>query len=81
MKIVNKHGRWWKGLESEWAVQDGTGNWWLYRNKKNKTSMKMPNKKRSGTRSAMWKPEHYLILALAAALGISLGINVFNLLS
>ena len=40
MKIVNKHGRWWKGLESEWAVQDGTGNWWLYRNKKNKTSMK-----------------------------------------
>ena len=81
MKIVNKHGRWWKGLEEEWAVQDKTGNWWLYRDKKDKTSMKMPSKKRTGTRSMMWKAEHYLILALSTALGISLGINVFNLLS
>lgn len=81
MKIVTKHGKWWKGLESEWAVRDKTGNWWLYRNKKNKASMKMPDKKKVGEQSVKWEGEHYLIIALSVALGISLGVNVFNLLS
>ena len=80
MKILSNKAKWWKGIEKEWACQDKEGNWWIYRNKKDKTSMKMPDKKRMSQRSLVIKPEAYIIIVLSIILGVSLGINLSFLL-
>ena len=74
MKILNEHGRWWKGVEKEWAVEDKDGNWWIYRNK-GKENMKI-ERKRSAQHSLRPPIYFYLSIVLAALLGISLAANV-----
>jgi hypothetical protein len=80
MKILNENARWWKGIEKEWAVQDKSGNWWLYSAKDSNLKMKMPRKKRVGEQSLMLTKEYCIIIALASALGISLALNIITLL-
>tara|TARA_B100000287_G_scaffold435337_2_gene503160 strand:- start:5452 stop:5694 length:243 start_codon:yes stop_codon:yes gene_type:complete len=80
MKILNENGRWWKGVEREWAFQDSKGKWWIYKNKK-KDIDKMVFKKGSKERSAVFSKEYYIILALASALGISVGLNIVAILA
>ena len=80
MRILNKHSYWWKKEEKEWAAQDKSGNWWIYKKSEEPTVMKT-RKKRAGQTSNVWKAEHYVILALASALGISLALNIVAILS
>ena len=79
MRILNEHSYWWKRQEKEWAAQDKSGKWWIYRSKESPT-MKT-KKSRAGQTSNVWKTEHYVILALASALGISLALNIVAILS
>lgn len=79
MKILNKDAYWWKGQEKEWATQDRSGNWWIYRDEK-KGDNEMMFKKRPKERSAILSKEYYIIIALASALGISLGLNIVAIL-
>ena len=81
MKILNEHGRWWKGVEKEWAVQDKSGNCWLYNAKDSNQKMKMPKDKRVGERSVRLTKEHCIIIALSSALGISLALNIITMLA
>ena len=80
MRILNKHSYWWKNEERQWATQDKSGNWWIYRRKEEPTAVKT-KPKRAGQRSNVWEVEHYVILALASALGISLALNIVAILS
>ncbi|MAF43701.1 MAG: hypothetical protein CMI54_05995 [Parcubacteria group bacterium] len=79
MKIVNKHGSWWKNTEKKWAVEDKSGKWWIY--KANDKSTTIKNKKRNGERSARFTREQYIMMALATALGISLALNIVTSIS
>tara|TARA_Y100000588_G_scaffold24072_1_gene24092 strand:- start:8096 stop:8338 length:243 start_codon:yes stop_codon:yes gene_type:complete len=79
MKMLNKDAYWWKGQEKEWAMQDRSGNWWIYKNKK-KDNNEMMFKRRSKEGSAIFSKEYYIIIALASALGISLALNVIAIL-
>jgi len=80
MRILSKDSYWWKKEEKEWAVQDKSGSWWIYK-KGQKPTMKTYDKKRNGQTSNKFTTEHYVILALASALGISLALNVIALTS
>ncbi len=80
MRILNEHSHWWKSEEKEWAMQDGSGHWWIYKKDK-KPAMKTSNKKRNGQTSNRFTTEHYVILALACVLGVSLALNVMTLLA
>ncbi len=80
MRILSKHSHWWKKEEKEWATQDKSGNWWIYKNAKEEPTMKF-KKRGAGERSNTWKTEHYVILALSSALGISVALNVVAILS
>ena len=80
MRILGKDSYWWKKEEKEWATQDNSGNWWIYK-KKQKPTMKTNDPRRKGQTSNRFTTEHYVILALASALGISMALNVVALLS
>ena len=81
MRILNKHSYWWKKEEKEWATQDRSGNWWIYRESKEPASMKTNNKRRKGQTSNRFTAEHYVIFALASALGVSLVLNIVAIFS
>ena len=80
MRILNKDSYWWKKEEKEWAVQDKSGKWWIYKRSQEPT-MKTNNKRRKGQTSNRFTTEHYVILALASALGISLALNIIAITS
>ena len=80
MRILGEDSYWWKKEEKEWATQDKSGNWWIYKESQEPT-MKTNNKRRKGQTSNRFTTEHYVILALASALGISLALNIVALLS
>ena len=80
MKILNEDAYWWKGQEKEWAMQDRSGNWWIYRNEKKDRQM-IPEKTRRKEHSAVYSRDQYIIIALASALGISVGLNVIAILT
>ena len=81
MKILSKYSYWWKKEEKEWATQDKDGNWWVYKNENKSPNMKIINKRRKGQTSNVLKGDHYLIIALASALGVSLALNILSILS
>jgi hypothetical protein len=80
MRILNKYSYWWKKEEKEWAAQDKSGNWWIYKRNR-EPAMKTNNKRRKGQTSNKFRTEHYVILALASALGVSLALNVIAVMS
>jgi hypothetical protein len=79
MRILNKDSYWWKGQEKEWAAQDSSGNWWIYKESQ-KPTMKTNNKRRKGQTSNRFTTEHYVIFVLACVLGISMALNIITLL-
>lgn len=76
--MLNKDSYWWKGQEKEWAAQDKSGNWWVYKEDE-KPVMKI--KKKTGESSSNLSVEHYIMIALASALGVSLALNIVALTS
>jgi len=80
MRILNKDSYWWRGQEKEWAAQDKSGNWWIYK-KTQEPTMKTNDKRRKGQTTNRFTAEHYVIIALASALGVSLALNVIALIS
>ena len=77
MRILGKDSYWWKNEEKEWAMQDQDGDWYVY--KKDKTpTMKT---KRTSQRSLSFGTKDYIIIALGAALGVSLALNIIALIS
>lgn len=81
MRILGNDSYWWKNEEKEWATQDKSGNWWIYKRDQKPTNMKTNDKRRKGQTSNRFKTEHYVILALASALGVSLALNIIALTS
>ena len=80
MRILGEDSYWWKKEEKEWATQDKSGNWWIYKASQ-KPTVKTNNKKRKGQTSNKLTTEQYVIIALASALGVSLALNVAALIS
>ena len=80
MRILDKDSYWWKKEEKEWASQDKSGNWWIYK-KSEEPTMKTYDKKRNGQTSNKFTTEHYVIFVLACVLGVSLAMNVMTLLA
>ena len=80
MRVLNEHSHWWKDEEKEWIAQDKDGIWWIWRKKSKSPNMKIDNR-RSGQRSNILRKEHYIIIVLASALGISVGLNIVAILS
>ena len=80
MRILGEDSYWWKKEEKEWATQDKSGNWWIHKANQEPT-VKTNNKRRKGQTSNRFTTEHYIILALASALGVSLALNVIALIS
>jgi len=78
MKVLNKDSYWWRGQEKEWAAQDQSGNWWIYKEDK-KPTMKIKNKPKES--SNLLTTQQYIIIALSSALGISLALNIIALIS
>ncbi|MAH47180.1 hypothetical protein CMI37_15240 [Candidatus Pacearchaeota archaeon] len=78
MRTLNKDSYWWKGQEKEWAAQDKSGNWWIYKEDK-KPSMKIKKKTKEG--SSRLTTQEYIMVALASALGVSLALNIIALIS
>ena len=76
---IDKNGHWWVREKTDWAAEDKDGQWWILRNKK--PTMKTNDKRRKGQTSNMFTMEHYIIVALASALGISLALNAIALMS
>ena len=81
MRILGEDSYWWKKEEKEWAAQDRSGNWWIYKQEEKQPPVKTYDKKRNGQTSNRFTTEHYIILALASALGISLALNIVALIS
>lgn len=79
MRMLGKDSYWWKNEEKEWAMQDKSGSWWIYKEDQ-KPTMKT-NPKRAGQSSARLTTKEYIIIALTAALGVSLALNVVALIS
>ena len=80
MRILNEHSHWWKGEEKEWITQGKDGIWWIWRKKSKSPNMKIDNG-RSSQRSNILKKEHYIIIILASALGVSMALNIVAILS
>ena len=78
MRILGEDSYWWKGQEKEWAAQDRSGNWWIYKESK-KPTMKIESKTKEG--SSFLTTQQYIIIALSSALGISLALNIIALIS
>lgn len=78
MRTLNKDSYWWKGQEKEWAAQDRSGNWWVYKEDE-KPTMKI--KKKTGESSNLLTTQQYIIIGLSSALGISLALNIIALIS
>jgi len=78
MRMLGKDSYWWKSEEKEWAMQGRDGNWYVYKKDKAPT-VKLKNK-RTGQRSINFGTKEYIIIALGAALGISLALNVVALI-
>ena len=79
MRTLDKNSHWWKSEEKEWVMQDKSGDWWIYKEGQEPT-MKI-NSKRAAQRSTIPTVKEYIIIALSAALGISLALNVVALMS
>lgn len=79
MRILGEDGYWWKNEEKEWAAQDKSGNWWVYKKDK-EPSMRIKTKQKN-QRSLKFTTKEYIIIALGAALGVSLALNVVALIS
>ena len=79
MRTLDKDSYWWKKEEKEWAMQDKSGSWWIYKEDQEPT-MKI-NPKRAAQRSASLTTKEYIIIALGAALGVSLALNIVALIS
>ena len=79
MRILDEDSYWWKSEEKEWAMQDRSGNWWVYK-KNQKPTMKIKTK-RTGQGSFSFSTKEYIIIALSAALGVSLALNIVALMS
>lgn len=79
MKKLDENAKWWKGLETEWAYQDKNGDWWLIKNEKEKIQNNVSNIPAQNIIS-MGKGLKKIIavVAFAALLGISLGLNVIQ---
>jgi hypothetical protein len=78
MRVLNKDSYWWRGQEKEWAMQDQSGNWWIYKKDK-KPTVKI--KKKTKESSNFLTTQQYIIIALSSALGISLALNIIALIS
>jgi len=81
MRILNKDSYWWKGQEKEWAMQDNSGNWWIYKENKKSPLMKTNDKRRNGQTSNRFTAEHYVIFILACVLGVSMVLNIITLIT
>ena len=79
MRTLDKNSHWWKSEEKKWAMQDKSGDWWIY--KKDQAPTMKINPKRAAQRSASLTVKEYIIIALSAALAISLALNVVALIS
>jgi len=79
MRTLDKNSHWWKNEEKKWAMQDKSGDWWIY--KKDQASAMKINPKRAAQRSAGLTTKEYIVIALSAALAISLALNVVALIS
>ena len=79
MRILGKDSYWWKNEEKEWAMQDQDGDWYVY--KKDKTPTMKTKTKRTSQRSLSFGTKDYIIIALGAALGVSLALNIIALIS
>lgn len=78
MRVLGEDSYWWKNEEKEWATQDKSGNWWIYKQEQ-KPTMKIKRKKKEA--STHFTTEQYIIVALASALGVSLALNIIALVS
>ena len=78
MRVLGEDSYWWKNEEKEWAAQDRSGNWWIYKKDK-KPAMKI--KRKTGESSTSLTTQQYIIIALASALGVSLALNIIALIS
>lgn len=79
MRILGEDSYWWKNEEKEWAAQDKSGKWWVY--KKNEEPIMQIKAKPKSQHSLSFSAKEYIIIALGAALGISLALNVVALIS
>ena len=79
MRTLDKHSHWWKKEEKEWATQGRDGNWYIY--KRDKAPAMKIKTKRTSQHSLGFGAKGYLIIALGAALGISLALNIVALIS
>ena len=78
MRILGEDSYWWKNEEKEWAAQDKSGSWWIYK-KDQKPAMKIKRKSKEG--SSRITTEQYIIIALASGLGVSIALNIIALIS
>tara|TARA_R100000808_G_scaffold11976_1_gene30273 strand:- start:6988 stop:7314 length:327 start_codon:yes stop_codon:yes gene_type:complete len=81
MRKLDKNSKWWTGLEDEWACQDKNGEWWLFKNKKEKRENKMSNLPAKNI-LAMGEGVKKLLISVTVAmlLGMSLGLNIVQYL-
>ena len=79
MRTLGKDSYWWKKEEKEWAMQDRSGSWWIYKEDQEPTMKTKP--KRAAQRSTSLTTKEYIIIALGAALGVSLALNIVALIS
>ena len=78
IRILGEDSYWWKGQEKEWAAQDRSGNWWIYKQEQ-KPTVKIQKKTKEA--SASLTTQQYIMIALASALGVSLALNIVALIS
>ena len=79
MRTLDKDSYWWKKEEKEWAMQGRDGNWYVF--KKDKAPAMKTKTKQTNQRSLRFSTKEYIIIALGAALGVSLALNIVALIS
>ena len=72
---IDKDAHWWVKEKTDWAVEDKSGNWWIYR-RKNPIMKTQISPKRKASGSNRFSLKDYMILMLSTLLGITLGFLV-----
>jgi len=82
LAILDENAHWWKNDPEikQWAIEDKDGAWWLvggseFPEKRLDKNVKLKSK-RAGQRSLPASLDYMLLILLAAALGISLALNI-----
>lgn len=79
--IYDENSKWWTSEKNlDWAVQDKKGDWWLVAGSEFEEKKIEKNKNKNKIFNVSKKNDYRLVSCLlAAALGVSLAVNVFLL--